>query len=348
MRNLARIFTWTAAVVFAAGGMSQALSTPEEQSISAHKRIAASVVMILARGEEKPQAAGSVISAAAGTGFAIEPGLIVTNYHVVEHASRVDVVLPRGEHASSVLVGTAPTFDIALLRVPFDDNYLPPVEMGRSDELEIGQQVLAMGHPFGLQHTVTSGIVSGLNRELPGLEIGPALIQIDAAVNPGMSGGPVVDSDGHVVGVTVAKATEAEAIGFAIPIGVVQHILPDLKAMGHVFRPQIGLTAAGISQDLSRLLDLPADEGILVQEIEPDGVAATAGLRAGHRHVELGGERFILGGDMIVAMNGIRIRRPGDFVLAMLGTRPGEVVSLVVVNDTGKRSVNIEIPSMKH
>jgi 2-alkenal reductase len=325
-----------------------ALTADEASTIAAHERVSRSVVLIVVRGVESAESGDPSEVAVTGSGFAIEPGIVVTNYHVVERATTIEVLLQDGDEADAVIIGTAPGFDLALLRVPFDPERLPVAPLGKGVDLRMGQKVLTVSHPLGLWHSLTVGIISGLHRELPGLELGPSLIQFDAPLNPGQSGGPLVDSDGRVVGVTTAKIRGAEAMGLAIPVDIVTRILPDLKEMGHAFRPQVGFSGISVTPDLAKLFDLPAQRGVLVEGVKPESAAEESGLLAGRRHVALRGRDYVLGGDIILAANGEPVRSAEDLMLRFLAARPGETMELSIVGPRGRRKVSLVVPGMAH
>jgi S1-C subfamily serine protease len=205
-----------------------------------------------------------------------------------------------------------------------------------------------VSNPLGLQHSVSRGVVSGLQREISGLEIGARLIQFDASINEGQSGGPLVDSRGSVVGVTTFKILGAEAIGFAIPIDLVRQTISDLERMGHPFRPEIGFSGTGVDPSLASLFELPVVWGVLVEQVEDDSVAERAGLRAGHRIVTLHDKDYVLGGDIIVAVDDAPIVGPTGLIDSFLNARPGQVLELEVVR--GNKTVRIEltVPEMVH
>lgn len=345
-----RVLIWLLSIAMLLSLLPQARALTEEErsTIAAHERVARSVVLILVRGADSRATGPPVEVIISGSGFAIEPGLVVTNYHVVEKASQIEIILQDGDHSDAVVVGTAPGFDLALLRVPVGSDRLPPAPIGSGLDLKVGQKVLTVSNSLGIWHTATLGIVSGLNRELPGLDLGPSLIQFDAALNPGQSGGPLVDSEGRVVGVTTAKIPSAEAMGFAIPVDVVVRILPDLKEMGHPFHPWIGFQGTSVDPYLARLFDLPARTGVLIEQVEPGSVAERAGLEAGHRRVALSEREYVLGGDIIVAVNGVPVRGAGDLTLRLLAAKPGEELLLSVVGAGGRRKVSLVVPKMVH
>ena len=348
MRVMTRLGACSVLALVVSRAPAWALTPEETATIAAHDRVAKSVVLVAVRGLDPKSEDPGAFTFVTGSGFAIEPGLVVTNYHVVETAVSIDVVLSDGTSESAAVVGTAPGFDIALLRVPFEADRLPPAPLGTSLELRVGQRVLACSHPLGLQHSMSEGIISGLHRQLPGFELGPSVVQFDAPINPGQSGGPLVDSDGRVVGVTSAKISGAEAIGYAIPVDIVVRILPDLKTMGHAFRPQIGLRGSTVTPDLARLFELPSELGFLIEAVEPGSVAEAAGLNAGHRHVRLGSHDYVLGGDVILAVNGVPVTGGDDLNLRLLSARPGEQMAILVVGPEGRRELKLPIPSMKH
>ncbi|MFV2072805.1 MAG: S1C family serine protease [Thermoanaerobaculales bacterium] len=283
-----------------------------------------------------------------GSGFAVAPGLVLTNYHVIEHAQRVEVSIAEGSTVDARLVGTAPEFDLALLQVAFTADRLPPLPLGRSTEVRVGQTVLAISHPFGLQSSVSKGIVSGIGRDLAGLEVGPSVIQFDAGINPGQSGGPLVNLQGEVVGVTTAKMRGAEAIGFAVPTEIVGRVIPDLQHMGHPFRPDLGFEGVSVHPDLARLLGLPVQWGVMVQDVTPGGVAEDLGLSKGRRYLELRGRRFMLGGDIIVGFDDQVVETVFDLDQQLVGARPGQSVVLSVVGPGGQRRIEFVVPEMRH
>lgn len=326
-----------------------ALTPEEENTIRVYEALQPSVVTVLAE-DLSVDGSGTEFQAglSLGSGFAIEPGLIVTNYHVIANARSVFAVLHDGHRAVASVVGTAPGLDLAVLRAAFTAEELPPAPLGSVSGLRVGQKVLTVSSPLGLHHSVTVGVVSSLHRELPGLELGPNLIQFDAPLNQGQSGGPLVDSEGRVIGVTTAKVEQAEAIGFAIPVDVVVNVLPDLKTMGHAFQPELGFAGTTVTPELAAMFELPADHGVLVESTDSGGRAAQAGIRAGKRHVYLGGREFVLGGDIVVAVNNVPVRGTGDLVRRLLATRPGDRLAFTVTDGSTARVVTIGVPEMKH
>ena len=339
-------------VLVVAIGSNVAHATAQPGKVAdAYREVRGSVVKVVVRGlrfEEGPAGIQVTPTAGGGSGFAVGRGLVVTNYHVIEEATEIEVGL-RGERAARArLVGTAPGFDLALLRVPFDEEDLPPIRIRPGPGIEVGDSVVAVSHPLGLEHSISVGVVSGLKREIPGTDLGSSLIQFDAAINPGQSGGPLVDLEGRVIGMTTAKILGAEAIGFAIPVDVIMAIVPDLQHMGHPFQPQIGISGVTVTRELAMLFGIPVDWGLLVERVEEESVGERAGLRHGQRIVHLGGHSFVLGGDVIVAVEGELVRGPSDLTRILITAEPGESIQLEVVGIEGHRTVDLEVPRMSH
>jgi len=322
--------------------------TEEQKLIEVIAAVKPSVVLVSVEGVRFDTVTSSLLEMrATGSGFAVGPGEIVTNYHVVEHARRIQVTTADGFSVPARIIGTAPGFDLALLSAPLAIDRLPPLKM-HGAPTNAGQTVLAVSYPFGLQSSVSRGIISGVGRELPGLDIGPNVIQFDATINPGQSGGPLVDVDGHLLGVTTAKVRGAEAIGFAIPTDVLLRVIPDLKMMGHPFRPDLGFSGTTVSRDVAMMFDLPAEWGVLVESVEPGSVAAAIGLKAGHRHLELSGRRWTLGGDIIVGFDQTPVENAFDLERLLLSARPGQQVEISVVGPAGHRRMELIVPEMRH
>jgi S1-C subfamily serine protease len=246
-----------------------------------------------------------------GSGFVWDKfGHVVTNHHVIAGAAEANVRLNDGRSYNAQLVGASPAHDLAVLRISVAFNQPPPVPIGTSGDLRVGQKVFAIGNPFGLDYTLTSGLVSALDRSIETEQGQPIehLIQTDAAINPGNSGGPLLDSAGRLIGINTAIFSPSGAyagIGFAVPVDTVNRVVPQLIAMGRYIRPSLGIT---IDEDLNRLVTRQLDvDGVLVIQIQPGSAAERAGLR---------GTRLNPGGDIV----------PGDIITA-LGGEPVESVS---------------------
>jgi S1-C subfamily serine protease len=312
------------------------LSDWERATVAMFDRIAPSVVQVAARAAPNPFQEDETQSAS-GTGFVWDDaGHLVTNDHVVQSAGTVAVRLASGEVAQAEMVGVAPTYDLAVIRIRGARQLPPPVPLGSSAELKVGQAAFAIGNPFGLDQSLTSGIISALKRRLPtsgGREIAN-VIQTDAAVNPGNSGGPLLDSVGRLIGVTTAIISPSGSnagIGFAIPADTVNRIVPQLIQNGRVPTPGIGIVAAN-----EAVATRAGVEGAVVVRTTPGSPAERAGLRG----VDTGSGTL---GDVIVEANGKPVRRLSDLTDEIEQIGVGKTVRLSVKRGNQARSVEVQI-----
>ena len=281
-----------------------------------------------------------------GSGFVIDKaGHVVTSLHVVEGAETITVSFSNRDRVKARLVGADPATDLAVLQLDTPSRALTPLILGDSDRLAVGDPVVAIGNPFGLDRTVTAGIVSALARPLTapnGAEL-EDVIQTDAALNEGSSGGPLIDSSGTVVGVATAVAGDEEGarpgIGFAVPVNTVRTVVAQLLDDGRVARSTLGLRAVELDEQLAELFALSVDRGLLVQSLDPDGPAERAGVRAGATHVVVAGESYVLGGDVLLSVDGRNVATLGEFRRALAEHRPGDSLRLVVVRDGERREL---------
>jgi S1-C subfamily serine protease len=299
-------------------------------------------------GEAEPESGGT----ATGSGFVIDgEGHILTNNHVVEGASKVTVKLGDSEKTyDAEVVGTDPATDIALLQVDAPDGQLHPLTLGRSAEMEVGDPVVAIGNPFGLDRTVTSGIVSALQRQIQapnGFSISH-VIQTDAAINPGNSGGPLINASGEVIGINAQIATGGGGngnvgIGFAIPIDTVRAEIEQLKTKGEVEHAFIGISGGTITEDLAKAVNLPVDEGVIVQSVVKDGPADKAGIEAGGTSATINGEEVRLGGDIITEVDGKKLKSMEQMVEIIQGHKPGDELELLIFHDGDEKKVDVTL-----
>jgi len=283
---------------------------------------------------------------ATGSGFLIDrKGHVVTNSHVVEGADRVRVTLGAEEtsHPAEV-IGTDPATDVALLRIDVPTERLHPLALGDSSEVVVGDSVVAIGNPFGLDRTVTSGIVSALQRQIQapnGFSISN-VIQTDAAINPGNSGGPLIDATGSVIGINSQIQTGGGSggnvgIGFAVPIDTAREVVRQLKQDGEVEHAFIGITGGSVTPTLAKALKLRVDKGVLVNEVVEDGPADEAGVQGGDTEATIEGAEVRTGGDVIVEIDGEPVTSMDDVIDAVNAARPGDRMRLKVVHDDGEK-----------
>ena len=282
-----------------------------------------------------------------GSGFLIDgEGHILTNAHVVHGATLIVVSTADGEGTRAEVVGTDPVLDLAVLRVPGWGNPPSTLQLGNSEALEIGEQVVAIGHSFGLEQTVTRGIVSGLNRRL--LESTTSwlqpLIQTDAAINPGMSGGPLVDSCGNVVGVNSMTLVDAENVGFSVPIDLVKAVLPELIEKGRVSRPWHGVYGQVIEPWLLSSFGHPATEGLLIETVEPGSPAEKIGLRGGVIPVRFGFRLVLMGGDIITKVNNTPLTDIDTVVDVVRSFKVGDKISIEYFREGRKLTAEVTLP----
>lgn len=299
-------------------------------------------------GEVEPESGGT----ATGSGFVIDDeGHILTNNHVVEGASKVTVKLGDSEKTyDAEVVGTDPGTDIALLKVDAPDSEIQPLTLGHSSQMEVGDPVVAIGNPFGLDRTVTSGIVSALQRQIQapnGFSISH-VIQTDAAINPGNSGGPLINASGEVIGINAQIATGGTSngnvgIGFAIPIDTVKAELEQLKTKGEVEHAFIGISGGTITTELAKALNLPVEEGVIVQSVVKDGPADKVGIEAGGTTATINGEEVRLGGDIITEVDGEKLKSMDELVEIIQGSKPGDTLKLTILRGGDEKTAEVTL-----
>ncbi len=289
---------------------------------------------------------------ATGSGFVIDQeGHLLTNNHVVEGADRIQVKLGDSETAyEAELVGSDPSMDLALLDVDAPADKLHPLALGDSAEMEVGDPVVAIGNPFGLDRTVTSGIVSALQRQIEapdGFSI-TNVIQTDAAINPGNSGGPLINADGEVIGINSQIATGGGGggnvgIGFAIPIDTVRSEIQQLKTKGEVEHAFLGISGGTITPDLADAVNLPVDEGVIVQSVVKDGPADKAGIEGGNTSATIDGAQVSLGGDVITEVDGKKVSSMEEIVEIVNEAEPGDALELTILRDGDTKTANVTL-----
>src|SRR5512146_2011601 len=318
---------------------------PEEQvNVNVYKKAVPSVVNIKSRSVSFNFCYGVVPEEGQGSGFILDKdGHILTNYHVVANARQIEVTLYNRKSYRAELVGVDRGHDLAVLQIHGSD--FTPATLGDSRGLQVGQKVFAIGNPFGLSGTMTRGIVSSIRpvQEPQGNRIDEA-IQTDAAINPGNSGGPLLNSKGEVIGINtmiLSSVGQSAGIGFAIPINTAKAVLNDVVNTGTVRRPSLGIRGLPIGPELAQEIGLPSDYGVLIVEVVPGGAADHAGLRGGSQRAYLGNTPIMLGGDVIVAIDGEDIEDMRDISNAMNRHRAGDKATVTIYR--GKRKMDVSV-----
>ena len=323
-----------------------AYDAEEQNNIAVYKRVLPSVVNITSTTLVFDFFNGAVPQRGQGSGFVLDKaGHVLTNFHVVEGANRgIEVLLSDKHRYAAKVVGTDRLHDLALLQI--DAPNLQAVTLADSAQLAVGQKVYAIGNPFGLNGTMTRGIISSI-RSIRGSEGAPIedAIQTDAAINPGNSGGPLLNSRGEVIGINTMIASngaeQSSGIGFAIPINTAKAVLADLTRYGRVKRPSLGIISYGIGPDLASQMGLAVDSGVLIQKVVPGGAAERAGLRGGSQQAYVGNMPIMLGGDLIVAVDGQEVNDPQDINALMDKHQAGDTISVTLYR--GRREMTLKL-----
>lgn len=320
--------------------------TPEEAiTVAVYEAVNRGVVNITSKSRGERVLLMELQSEGSGSGAVLDTsGHILTNYHVVQDATSIEVTLFNGESYDATLVGADPLNDLAVIRIEAPEDELFPVTLGDSRNLKVGMRVFALGNPFGLERTLTTGIISSLNRSLQirGNWTIKSIIQIDAAINPGSSGGPLLDAHGRLIGINTAIATttgQSAGVGFAIPSSLVLRVVPQLMKHGRVIRPEIGI---------SRVYQ--TEEGLLIAQLRPNGPAEKAGL-LGPKITKSRRGPFVVervdrsAADLIVAIDDQKISTADDFLSYIDEKKPGDDVLLTIIRDGKKLKVAVPLAS---
>jgi S1-C subfamily serine protease len=328
----------------AAGGGS--LDAEEQNNIGVYRKNIPSVVNVTSKAVTFDFFYGAVPQEGQGSGFVIDKeGHILTNYHVIANARQVEVTLYNRKKYRAKIVGTDRAHDLAIVQIEAPN--LTPAVLGDSRNLQVGQKVYAIGNPFGLSGTLTTGIVSSIRsvREPDGMQIDDA-IQTDAAINPGNSGGPLMNWRGEVIGINTmiySGVGQSAGIGFAIPINTAKAVLGDLVTLGRVRRPALGIRTIPIDPELAAEMGLPADYGLLIVQVVQGGAADQAGLRGGTERAYLGNIPIMIGGDLIVAIDGQRIDDQQALAQIMNNHRAGDSVRMTIYRGKKKMEVTVSL-----
>jgi S1-C subfamily serine protease len=325
---------------------NEGLDSEEQNNILVYRKNIPSVVNVTSRSVAFDFFYGVVPQEGQGSGFVIDKdGHILTNYHVVADARQVEVTLHNRKKYKATVIGTDAAHDLAVIQIKAPD--LVPAVMGDSRNLQVGQKVYAIGNPFGLAGTMTRGIVSSIRpvREPNGATIDEA-IQTDAAINPGNSGGPLMNWHGEVIGINtmiLSSVGQNSGVGFAIPINTAKAVLNDLMTLGRVRRPALGVRTIPINSELADEMGLPVDYGLLIVQVIPGGSADRAGLHGGNERAYLGSTPIMLGGDLIVAIDGEKIEDEDTLAEMMNNHRAGDTVKVTIYRNKKKMDVTVPL-----
>lgn len=326
-----------------------ALSNDEVLNVRIYRETSPAVANVLTKATEYDFWMDPVPVEGAGSGFVIDSkGYILTNFHVVQGAQTIEVVLGDQSRYTAKFIGADQRNDVALLKVEPKGKPLMALQLGDSAALQVGQKVLAIGNPFGFQSTLTTGVVSALGRTVQTSQTTfiDQAVQTDAAINRGNSGGPLINTHGEVIGINSAIYTPTgttAGIGFAIPINTAKRIAHDLITDGRVHQAFLGVETIPINESFAEALGLPAQEGLLVQTTSRGGPAAEAGIRGGDRVAQAGMRRFYIGGDVLTAIDGQKIANRVDVDLMLNKKRPGDEVTVTLFRGGKKMDLKVKL-----
>jgi putative serine protease PepD len=330
-----------AVIVLTGTPVGAAPDADETNNIAVYSRVRDSVVNITNVVIDYDIFSTPYASSSSGSGVVLDAeGRIVTNHHVVNNAARLEVTLSDGSQWPAEVVGKDASTDLAVIKIKAPASKLRPLRFGESAGLRVGQKVLVIGNPFGLEQTLTTGIISSVRRylKLSGVEM-ENVIQTDAAINPGNSGGPLLDSEGRVIGINTAIFTPSGGnvgIGFAVPVDTVKRVVAELLEKGYVAYAWMGVEMQTLLPRYAEALEFTVNRGVLVGRLVRDGPAHRAGLRGGADRVIVGNTRLVVGGDVIVEADGQPVTSTEELQRLLRARKPGDKMRLTVVRD-GKR-----------
>jgi S1-C subfamily serine protease len=334
----------------------EAANVLEAQVIAVYETVGPAVVNITSRSYVYDMFMRAIPQEGSGSGFLYDQeGHIVTNYHVIENAEELIVTLANGEVYEAKVVGSDPANDLAVLSIDAKENLPTPVALTDSDQLRVGQFVVAIGNPFGLEQTLTTGVISALGRIIQSPQdnrfIGEA-IQTDAAINPGNSGGPLLDLQGHVIGVNsqiISPSGSSAGIGFAVSSNTVRRVVPQLIARGYYPHPWLGTEMLPLTSALAKVfreagMDIPVEEGLLVIDVVSNGPAEKAGIQGGTRVVRIGRYQVPLGGDIITAIDGQPVRNLEELTVYLeTQTQVGDTIEITIIQKGQEKTIPVTL-----
>ncbi|HEX9757798.1 MAG TPA: trypsin-like peptidase domain-containing protein [Nitrospiria bacterium] len=283
-----------------------------------------------------------------GSGVVLDKkGHILTNHHVIADATQLVVTLWDSSKWEGTLIGKDESTDLGIIRIQAPPDRLRPIDLGNSSDIKVGQKVLAIGNPFGLEQTLTTGIISSIRRFLKINDVEMEnVIQTDAAINPGNSGGPLLDSEGKMIGINTAIFTPSGGnvgVGFSVPVDTVKWVVQDLMRLGYVAYAWLGIEMQTLTPEYSQALKFPVKQGVLVGRMVRGGPADQAGIKGGSFRVVVGNTRLIIGGDIIIAADGQSMISRDDLVRFLKGKKPGDRIPLTIVRDNKKRTIQLTL-----
>ena len=316
---------------------SAGLTEEERNNIAIYEKVADGVVNVTSTAVQMDFFFNAFPTQGSGSGSIIDAkGHILTNHHVVANAQKLEVTLADGSKWPAKLVGADPDSDLAVIQIDAPKEKLKIILMGDSKNLKIGQKVLAIGNPFGLQRTLTTGIVSSVGRTIrsgAGTLI-EDVIQTDAAINPGNSGGPLLNSDGEIIGINSAILSPSGGnvgIGFAIPINTAKRVIPELLSKGYVTYPWIGATIQSLIPEIAKYLKLKIERGAMIAEVVKGGPAEKAGLKGGNQKIQVGNTIVLVGGDIVVKADQKEVKTNDELIHYIREKKPGDTILLKVL-----------------
>jgi len=333
-----RIFVSLFILIFILLGGRQAFSITEDEknNIAVYEKVADGVVNVTSTAVQQDFFFNAVPTQGSGSGSIIDTkGHILTNHHVVANAQKLEVTLADGSKWPAKLIGSDPDNDLAVIKIDVPKEKLKLIPMGDSKNLRIGQKVLAIGNPFGLQRTLTTGIISSLGRTIRS-EVGTLIedvIQTDAAINPGNSGGPLLNSEGEIVGINSAIISPTGGnvgIGFAIPVNTAKRVVPELISKGYVTYPYIGATIQSLIPEIAKFLKLKIDRGAMISEVVKGSPADKAGLKGGNQRVQVGNMVVLVGGDVVVQADQREVKTNDELIRYFREKKPGDTILLKI------------------
>ncbi len=325
-----------AALFITGQAFSAALTEDERNNIAVYEKVADGVVNVTSTAMQLDFFFNAFPTQGSGSGSIIDAkGHILTNHHVVADAQKLEVTLADGSKWPAKLVGSDPDNDLAVIKIDAPKDKLKVISMGDSRNLRIGQKVLAIGNPFGLQRTLTTGIISSLGRTIRS-EVGTLIedvIQTDAAINPGNSGGPLLNSDGEIIGINSAILSPSGGsvgIGFAIPVNTARRVAPELLSKGYVTYPWIGATIQSLIPEIAKYRKLKIERGAMIAEVVKGGPADKAGLKGGNQRVQVGNMIVLVGGDVVVRADQHDVKTNDELIHYIREKKPGDAILLKV------------------